>query len=197
VRRAVTALVAVVLAAAAVAGAAAGQDERAPRLEVHRFPSPSMVPRFEIGDRLEFDLDAYAGDAEPARGDIVLYHAPKGSLSLDHQCGRPRHPGRRLCRLPRGGPVEERFVKRVVAVAGDRIRARRDGRFVVDGRRERRRIVRCSGDECRFRGRIRVPEGHVYVAGDNRPGSDDSRYWGALPVGDVLGRYTRTLPAEG
>src|SRR6478609_10893439 len=40
---------------------------------------------------------------------------------------------------------------------------------------------------------ITVPPGHVYLAGDNRASSDDSRVWGALPVAQLLGRYVRTL----
>lgn len=193
-RRAAVAIAAAAAGAGLVAaGGAGGQDPAPPRVEVFRIASPNMVPRLQPGERVEFDLDAYAGDAEPATGDIVLLHPPRGALRTDGQCGRPRNPGRRLCVEPRGRPAKASFVQRVVAVGGDRIAFRR-GRFSVDGKRERRRLERCGSDEvCTFMGRIRVPAGHVYVAGDNRPSSDDSRFWGALSVEQVVGRYLRTL----
>jgi len=35
-----------------------------------------------------------------------------------------------------------------------------------------------------------VPDGHVFTLGDNRPNSNDSRYWGSVPLGNVIGRVT-------
>jgi signal peptidase I len=46
---------------------------------------------------------------------------------------------------------------------------------------------------CTFPRTITVPAGHVYLLGDNRGASDDSRFWGAVPVAQVLGRYARTV----
>ena len=106
-----------------------------------------------------------------------------------------------LCVLPAPGPPPDdvRFIKRVVAVAGDRVRFRR-GRVVRNDRLERRRGIRTcfdGDDTCTARRAITVPAGHVYVAGDNRPTSDDSRYWGAVPVGQILGRYVRVTGTAG
>ena len=67
------------------------------------------------------------------------------------------------------------------------------GLLIRNGRRERRKTVsRCDGDVCTYRETITVPAGHVYVAGDNRGSSDDSRIWGALPIDQLVGRYVRT-----
>lgn len=86
---------------------------------------------------------------------------------------------------------------RIVAVAGDRVRFVRRGRLIRNGEPERRRIRLCVPGDCTYRRAITVPEGHVYVAGDNRGGSDDSRYWGALPEEQLLGRYVRTVGGGG
>ncbi|RKQ90327.1 signal peptidase I [Solirubrobacter pauli] len=152
--------------------------------------STNMSPRLEVNQRVEFDLAAYANQ-EPKVGDIVLLHPPVGAA--EERCGNRPKP-RAACTKPYGGPdTSVRFVDRVVAVGGDRISFRR-GRVVRNGTLETRKLVRsCSDvDACSFPRTITVPEGHVYVAGDNRGGSDDSRFWGALPIDQVLGRYVRT-----
>ena len=154
-----------------------------------------MYPRLELGQRVEFDLRAFAARA-PAVRDIVLLRPPEGALAPETECGRPRKPAGRLCIEPSGGPAAEptRFVTRVVAVGGDRIRFRR-GRVVRNGNVERRRVETSCGQQggCTYRRAITVPSGHVYVAGDNRDFSDDSRFWGAVPNDQVVGRYVRTV----
>jgi signal peptidase I len=85
-------------------------------------------------------------------------------------------------------------VARIVAVGGDRISIRR-GRVVRNGKLETRKHLRkCKRDQaCDYPRTITVPAGHVYILGDNRGASDDSRFWGAVPVSQVLGRYVRTV----
>jgi signal peptidase I len=150
----------------------------------------NMYPSLKAQQRVEFDTRAYA-HAHPRVGDIVLIRPPKGAA--ESRCGSPRQPGDRLCVMPYGGPDRRslRFVTRVVAVGGDRISLER-GRLIRNGRRDHRKG--CTGTGCTFNGTITVPAGHVYVLGDNRGASDDSRFWGALPAKQVLGRYVRTLP---
>lgn len=149
----------------------------------------NMYPRLKINQRVEFDIAAYATQP-PQVGDIVILHPPAGASQS--RCGNRPKPGE-ACAKPFGGPdTSVRFVDRVVAVGGDRISFRRGG-FVRNGKPERRKNIRkCrSIDGCEFPRTITVPDGHVYVLGDSRDSSDDSRFWGALPVAQVLGRYVR------
>jgi signal peptidase I len=76
-----------------------------------------------------------------------------------------------------------------VAEGGDSI-SMRGGKLVRNGRRETTDGPRaCEGDACEFPGELTVPEGHVFVLGDNRGASDDSRFWGPVPEDWVIGRY--------
>jgi signal peptidase I len=154
--------------------------------------SSNMSPRLEINQRVEFDVAAYAS-RPPRVGDIVLLHPPIGAA--EERCGERPVRGA-SCATPYGGrDTSVRFVDRVVAVGGDRVSFRR-GLVVRNGVPETRKLIRrCPAarpDGCTFLRTITVPAGHVYVAGDNRLSSYDSRYWGALPVAQVLGRYVRT-----
>lgn len=82
------------------------------------------------------------------------------------------------------------FLKRVAAVGGDRVEIRDDVLYInevpvrephvrFDRRPWRRHPENMSA-------RV-VPPGHLFVLGDNRDNSDDSRYWGTVPVGNVIG----------
>jgi signal peptidase I len=77
------------------------------------------------------------------------------------------------------------FVKRVVAVAGDRV-SFADGAIHVDGRRLREPYVNGTTDPAGAEPVV-VPRRHVYVLGDNRRESCDSRIWGPLAVRRIVG----------
>jgi signal peptidase I len=76
----------------------------------------------------------------------------------------------------------------VVAVGGDTI-ALRDGHTIRNGRRAPEPFAApCGGGSgCDFPRAIRVPAGSVFLLGDNRGGSLDSRFWGPVPVSWVIG----------
>lgn len=100
---------------------------------------------------------------------------------------------RRLCGA--GG----RFVKRVVATAGDDV-SFRSGAVYVNGDRLRERYANGPTDPGEAGSEIRVPEQHVFVLGDNRAQSCDSRVWGPLAVRRIVGvafeivRGSRRIP---
>ncbi len=146
----------------------------------YRAPTESMKPTVGVGDRF---LVLKLGS--PGVGDVVVATPPRGAL--DSRCGEKPVEGR-MCARPTPDQLNVKLVKRIVAVGGDRI-ALRGGRVLRNGRPETTRGPRpCSGDGCDFPSEIRVPSGHVFLMGDNRGASDDSRSWGPVPADWVVGR---------
>lgn len=159
-------------------------------LKPYRIPSEAMAPTLEPKDRI---VVRRGGDAEV--GDIVVVRAPTGATgeSAGPQCGQPVREDE-LCAKSTGEQSDVEFVKRVVAEGGDRL-ALRDGKVIRNGKPVTEPYIRpCApGGPCDFPKPITVPEGQVYLLGDNRGESDDSRFWGAVPEswvrGPVFARY--------
>jgi signal peptidase I len=126
--------------------------------DVYRIVSTSMVPTLQAGDRVVANKLAYRfGD--PARGDLVVFEEPGGDAAA---------------------------VKRVVGLPGDRV-AMRDGVLVVNGARQQEAYVDYESVDSQFFGPVTVPPGTVFVLGDNRADSRDSRRYGPVPEGDLEG----------
>ena len=79
------------------------------------------------------------------------------------------------------------MVKRVAAVAGDRV-GLADGHLVVNGHRVEESYVDLESVDGVYFGPQVVPDDTVFVLGDNRADSVDSRSYGAVPLDDVVGR---------
>ena len=78
----------------------------------------------------------------------------------------------------------------MVAGPGDRISIV-NGRVIRNGAREREPYIRaCGGPICNFPEPITIPSGEYYVLGDNRAASDDSRFWGPIRRGWIIGLVT-------
>jgi signal peptidase I len=123
-------------------------------------------------------LEEESGARSVARGDIISFDLPP--------------PAAPYCE-PGGGPGT---IKRVIGVGGDRLTERR-GVMFLDGRRLAERYVP-RGERGSHSGSWFVPQGSVFVAGDNRAVSCDSRYWGPLETSRVLGRVIEIIrPSRG
>lgn len=88
-----------------------------------------------------------------------------------------------------GGPA----VKRVVATGGQTV-AIEDAVLVVDGAPRTEPDIDSSRIDGTYFGPVRVPPGSVFVLGDDRRASVDSRAFGPVPRADVLGRVVAHLP---
>jgi signal peptidase I len=112
----------------------------------------------------------YIGFA-PGRGDLVAFHTPRSAVV---RCGA-------------GGT----FVKRIIAVPGDRVGEAAGSLFVNGARIVEPYVPAAERDSQSFKA-IAVPQGSYYVVGDNRRSSCDSRAWGFVPRGSIVGRVVAT-----
>ncbi|WP_336028515.1 signal peptidase I [Geodermatophilus sp. FMUSA9-8] len=120
-----------------------------------------------------------------AAGDLVL---------VDHDTGPVRRMDVVAVRSPVTGGL---LVKRVVGTAGDRV-ALEDGWLVVDGQRVCEAGVDHSRLDGVFFGPVTVPAGELFLLGDARGSSVDSRTFGTVPATDVVGAVlARVWPAPG
>jgi signal peptidase I len=87
-------------------------------------------------------------------------------------------------------PTPTTYLKRVVGLPGERISIDR-GSVRIDGKPLDERYVRYR--DARSHRAVVVPSDGLYVLGDNRANSDDSRNWGILPERDVIGKAIVTL----
>ena len=170
-------------------------------VEPFRIPSGSMLPTLLVGDFILVNKYAYGlrlpvlntkvlGVGSPGRGDVVVFRYPRDP-SID-------------------------YIKRVVGLPGDRIgyygkRLHVNGEPVALVERGVSDAVRCGLDNApaahleerlgeaghailvcprlpSVEGEYVVPAGHYFVMGDNRDNSNDSRFWGAVPEANLVGK---------
>ncbi len=164
-------------------------------VKTYRIPSGSMEPTLAIGQRVLVNrVGTHFGD--PSVGDIVVFHPPAGADATPAECGADDEGGgsSRPCSVATSARSSQTFVKRVVGVGGDRISVR-DGHVIRNGQQEPDAFTRdCAveGAGCDFPGTITVPNGSFFMMGDNRGGSDDSRFWGPVPKKWIIGRAFAT-----
>jgi len=152
-------------------------------LQNFRVEGSSMVPSLDSGQQLIVNKLAYAtidlGNFDwvpfldpgqdqvhylfggPDRGDVIVFHAPQ-------------NPGRD-------------FIKRVIGMSGDHVQILGDRIYLNDEllvEPYAQSPTLCNGQFCD----VIVPEGQLYVLGDNRPASSDSRAFGLVPEDSVVGK---------
>jgi signal peptidase I len=162
-------------------------------------PSQSMGPLFRVDDRILVQKISYwSGDVE--RGDVVVFEDPGGWLSGEPVLNRVQQLMSAVGLYPTGGHL----VKRVVAVGGDQVACCDDaGRVTVNGvaLEEEGYLAQPRTPSARDFD-VTVPEGRLWVMGDNRANSEDSRFHqqqdlGTIPESAVVGKVWAVVwPAD-
>jgi signal peptidase I len=158
-------------------------------------PSESMVPQLDVGDRVVVSKLAYHLH-DPRRGDILVLDAPPGEAPVRVKDTAPV-PVRWLKSFFEAvglrQPSTEEFIKRVIGLPGDKVEAHL-GRVFVNGRQLLEPYLEPSVVTTDF-GPVTVPPGTLFMMGDNRERSKDSRSFGAIPRKTVVGRaFVRAWP---
>jgi signal peptidase I len=155
----------------------------------YRIPSGSMLPTLHVNQRVLVNrIGMHFGS--PRLGQIIVFHPPK---NFDQGCANPTQgpdePAAQACDVAQATPSSQTFIKRLVGLPGDRLSIV-GGHVIRNGVPERDRYtVACNrGAACNLATTIKVPAGDYYMMGDNRPDSEDSRYWGPVPRKWVIGR---------
>lgn len=122
--------------------------------------SESMVPTLEVNDRVFVDKLFYKMDGLQ-RQDVVIFAPPPEAHTKDD------------------------YIKRIVGLPGDEVEIK-DGVLLING--EEIDEAYLAGTMDGSFGPVVVPENQLFVLGDNRNNSNDSRAWGFVPVENVKGR---------
>ncbi|WP_406062606.1 signal peptidase I [Streptomyces sp. NBC_01077] len=159
-------------------------------------PSRSMEPTLQVGDRILVNKLAYRFGSEPDRGDVVVFDGT-GSFVREQPRDNPvtglLHDG--AAALGLAEPDETDFVKRVVGIGGDRVVCcDEDGRLTVNGVSVEEWYLMPGDQPSSVPFDIVVPQDKLWVMGDHRSQSSDSRDHlgspggGMVPVDKVVGR---------
>jgi signal peptidase I len=158
-------------------------------------PSGSMNDTLVFNDRILVQKVSYWGSASPERGDIVVFADPGGWLD-DSAAPQPRNALAKGLEVFGLFPTGGHLVKRVIGVGGDTVACcDKQGRVTVNGTPLEERDYLARGEEpSAITFEQEVPEGHLWVMGDNRSESADSRVHlgdpggGFVPEKNVVGK---------
>ena len=150
-------------------------------------PSGSMIPQLAIGDRVVVSKLAYDLH-DPHRGDVVVFDAPPtvGAKPANHDSGVRKVVRDVLQSIGVLQPSTEEYIKRIVGLPGETVQGR-DGHVLVDGRELVEPYLPPGVVTSDFPPTV-VPKGDLWVMGDNRGNSSDSRVFGAIKESSVVGR---------
>ena len=150
-------------------------------------PSESMVPQLQVNDRVVVSKISYRLH-EPRRGDIVVFDNPAEVANGDGDGSNF------VVRFLRGvgeavgvrQPSTEEFIKRVIALPGETVEAR-GGTIYINGHVLEEPYLPLGTVTTDFAPR-QIPPDRLWVMGDNRSNSADSRVFGPIERSSVVGR---------
>ncbi len=148
-------------------------------------PSASMEPQLTAGDRVVVSRTAYELH-EPRRGDVVVFDDPDADPDDDDSFVVLRWGRDALEAVGVVRPEDSELIKRVVGLPGETIEGRSDGVY-IDGRHLHEPYLDDTVEPSVFPATT-VPDAHVFVMGDNRTNSKDSRRFGPVPTDSIVGR---------
>lgn len=130
-------------------------------IETREIPTTSMVPTIQVGDRVFAEKFYFKYFDDIRSGDIIVFRPPAEAHSTND------------------------FIKRVVGLPGDKIEIKNHVTYINDKPLHESYINESVKDNF---GPVVVPKDSVFVMGDNRNNSDDSRFWGFLPMQNIIAR---------
>ncbi len=132
-------------------------------VEARGIPTGSMIPTLAIGDKLLVDKIVFKFNSLHHKDIVVFAPPPEAQI----------------------GSVKTDFIKRIIGLPGDTIQVTSGTVFVNNKPLTEPYIAQKPNYNY---GPVTVPEGSVFVMGDNRNNSFDSHAWGFLPVENIKGR---------
>ena len=149
-------------------------------------PSESMTPQLQVNDRIVVSKLAYRLH-EPRRGDIVVFDNPRPVETIEPERTLPVRLLRSLGEaVGLVQPSTEEFIKRVIGLPGETVEGR-DNKILINGRALEEPYLLPTDPIYDFPP-VTVPEGRLWVMGDNRDGSSDSRSFGPIEKSSIVGR---------
>jgi signal peptidase I len=155
--------------------------------EAFRIPSISMEPQLDVGDRVVVSRTAYRLH-DPRRGDVVVFDCPEsaGCVPAPHGALPVRALHTVLEAVLLREPQPEEYIKRVIGLPGETVQGK-DGSVWVDGRKLIEPYLTPGVVTSDF-GPETIEPGHLWMMGDNRDHSSDSRMFGQVDARTVVGR---------
>jgi signal peptidase I len=146
-------------------------------------PSSSMENTLLVNDRVLVNkLSFRIGDIH--RGQVIVFDDPRGSEDTDE--GFITAVARNIAEAIGLSTPRSEFIKRVIGLPGETIEISA-GRVIVDGVALDEPYLK-PGERMPDFGPVVIPQGEVFVMGDNRSASQDSRFFGPIPTEDIVGR---------
>ena len=137
--------------------------------KAYKIPTNTMKPALVAGDRIFVNLHYYHKN-EPKRGDVVVFIFPEDK--------------------------KKDFIKRIIGLPNEEIRIQ-DGQVFINNERLKEDYALFEGNLLnKNMDNVQVPGEHIFVMGDNRNNSYDSRMFGPVPIKDIKGKATRIYWAK-